>query len=93
MKNINGMLIAEIGDKSRDGLLVISNTDWNHNGTMYVTVRELVGQEPTKSVIRRARALARRTLSYPEKTRSSRVVRIWFNSGSWYMEFAVTRND
>lgn len=89
----------EIGDMSRDGLLQITDTNWDHNGTLKVTVREMIGQRwedypgGRNNVIRRARTLARRALMYPEKTRSSEVVRTWFAEGSSHVTFAVSRND
>lgn len=89
------------GDMSRDGLLQITDARWNSNETMYVIVREMVGQKWSDypggqdNVIRRARTLARRALvEYSTgQTRSSAVVRTWFAQGSSHVTFAVSRND
>lgn len=89
----------EIGDYSRDGLLQITDTHWDGNGTLNVTVRELVGQRweeypgNGKNVLRRARTLARGALVHPNKTRSSAIVRRWFANGCSHVTFAVSRND
>lgn len=85
-----------IGSCSSDGLLEIVDTRWDSNGTMYVTVRELVGGFDSwtvsrTNVIRRMRRLARRALSYPDKTRSSRVTKVWESNGCAHVSFAVSR--
>lgn len=82
-----------IGDGSRDGLLIITDTQWDFNGTLRVTVRERIGTGCWVGglPIRRMRALARRALSYPERTRTSRVVRQWSHGGSDHVTFAVSR--
>jgi hypothetical protein len=82
-----------IGDSSRDGLLIITDTHWNNNGTMFVTIRERIGSGCWIGglPIKRMRRLARRTLSYPEKTRTSRVVRKWSHDGCDHVKFAVSR--
>lgn len=91
--------LPTIGDTSRDGLLQITDTTWDHNGTIKVTVRELIGQRwedypgGKEQVIRRARTLARSTLMHPEHTRSSRVLRTWFAEGCSHVTFAVSRNS
>lgn len=89
----------KIGDTSRDGLLQITDTNWNHNGTLRVTVREMIGQRweeypgGRNNVIRRARTLARRALPHPERTRSSKVIRTWVAEGESHVTFAVSRNN
>ena len=89
-----------IGDFSHDGMLQITDTNWNSNGTLRVTVREMVGQKWSDypggqdNVIRRARTLARRALPeyYKGQTKSSKVIRTWFAQGSSHVTFAVSRN-
>lgn len=87
----------ELGDYSTDGLLQVMDTSWDSNGTLRVTVRERIGglsswALPKRLVIARMRRLARRCLMYPEKTRSSRVVREFHADGCFYVTFAVSRN-
>lgn len=90
------MTTAEIGTRSRNGLYEITDTNWDSNGTMRVTVRELIGEkELPKARIVSMRRLARRAL--PEyrqgQTRKSpEVNRVWHN-GSWHITFAVSRNN
>jgi hypothetical protein len=87
------MRTLAIGDQSRDGLVQITDTRWDHNGTLFVTVRELIGGHAwTGGVpIEKMRRLARRALPYPEKTRSSRLVRTWYAGGCDHATFAVSR--
>jgi hypothetical protein len=82
-----------IGDYSRNGLLQIVDTQWDSNGTLLVTVRELIGDRVLVDAtsIERMRRLARRALMYPEKTRSSRVVRTFYADGCTHVTFAVSR--
>jgi len=86
-----------IGDSSRDGLLMITDTSWDNNGTLRVTVAEMIGGHAwsisERNLIRRMRRLARRALPYPEHTRSSRLVSTWYANGQQYATFAVSRND
>lgn len=85
-----------IGATSRDGLLQITDTSWDGNGTLRVTVRETVGgmgSWPNGLPIAAMRRLARRALMYPERTRSSRVLRTWYAEGTWHVTFAVSRLD
>ena len=91
----NGQTIATIGDMSRNGLLQIVGTSWNHNGTLFVTVRELIGDHALVAAtsIERMRRLARRALMYPELTRSSRVVRRFYADGCTHVTFAISRNE
>lgn len=89
--------VLEIGDYSRDGLLQIADTNWDSNGTLRVTVRELIGGGDSGWIggmpIRRMRNLARRAIMYPENTRSSRVVSKDNGDGqdSGRVTFAVSR--
>lgn len=87
------MEVLEIGDTSRDGMLVITDRAWDHNGTLRVTVRENIGAGCWVGglPVERMRRLARRALPYPEKTRSSRVVRRWVAQGCEHVTFAVSR--
>ena len=85
--------VLTIGDTSRDGLLQIIDTNWDSNGTMRVTVRELIGTGCWVGglPIQRMRALARRAIDHPEKTRSSRVIRKFSYGGCDFVTFAVSR--
>lgn len=85
--------VLTIGDRSRDGLLEIADTRWDHNGTMFVTVRELIGTGCWVGglPIERMRRLARRAIHHPDRTRSSRVVRQHSHDGCDYVTFAVSR--
>lgn len=86
--------VATIGDRNQDGTLEITDTSWNGNGTLQVTVRDLVGTSGSRVggfPIRQARTLARRALMYPDQTRSSRVVRSWDAQGSAHVTIAVSR--
>lgn len=86
-----------IRDASRDGLLVITDTAWDHNGTLRVTVAEMIGErlDPDsrryRNTVKRARRLARRAIMHPEKTRSSRLLRSWYATGQTHFTFAVSR--
>lgn len=82
-----------IGDRTRDGLLEITDTSWDYNGTLRVTVRELIGSGGWVDgfPVARARRLARRALQHPETIRSSRVVRRWHHAGCEHVTFAVSR--
>lgn len=90
-----------INDTSRDGYLQITDTRWDSNGTMFVTVRELIGGKcwnpaltPLDShgyPLAKARRLARRAISHPEQTRSSRVVNRFTDGGCDAVTFAVSR--
>jgi hypothetical protein len=82
-----------IHDTSRDGLLEITDTRWDGNGTMFVTVRERVGTGCWAGglPVARMRTLARRALSHPETIRSSRAIRRWSQGGCDHVTFAVSR--
>lgn len=85
----------EIGAVSRNGLLQIVDTRWDSNGTLSVTVRELIGDHVLVDAtsIERMRRLARRALMYPELTRSSRVTRRFYADGCTHVTFAISRNE
>jgi hypothetical protein len=85
--------VLKIGATTRDGLLEITDTRWDNNGTMFVTVRELIGTGCWVDglPIARMRRLARRAINQPELTRTSRVVRQWSHGGCDHVTFAVSR--
>jgi hypothetical protein len=87
------MATVEIGARNRAGDLVIADTAWDYNGTLRVTVRELVGLSGNEPLpIERMRRFARRALSHPETIRSSRLVRTDHNAGCGALAtFAVSR--
>ena len=89
------MTPLQIGDRSRDGLLRISDTSWDSNGTLRVTVTELIGSGcwtlSEAQLIAKARRFARRALMYPETITGSPLVRTWHAQGSQHFTFAVTR--
>lgn len=80
-----------IGDFSRDGLAQIVDTSWDSNGTMKVTVREMIGQPIDPNMLARMRRLARSAISHPELTRQSRAGRAYFTEGSYRITFYVSR--
>lgn len=84
-----------IGDSTRDGLLIITDTSWDHNGTLRVTVRERMGTGCWDGgvPVERMRRLARRAIMYPELTRSSRLERRWDADGCTHITFALSRLD
>ena len=81
--------VLSIGDSSRDGMFQITDTDWDSNGTMRVTVRHLLDMSYHPEFIRAMRRLARRAVHMPQLTRSSRVVNVDGSS----VTFAVSRLD
>lgn len=83
--------MLKVGDRSHDGRLEIAETSWDHNGTLTVTVRETAAASSADLPIDRARSLARRALMYPERTRSSRVLRRYTADGHRHVTFAVSR--
>ena len=84
--------VLTIGDRNPDGTLEITDTAWDSNGTMRVTVRELFGErEIPPNRLRAMRRLARRAIHHPEKTTSSRVIRTFYSNGSMAATFAVSR--
>ncbi len=64
----------KVGDTDRAGTMQIVATDWDHNGTLRVTVACPFPR--TQKSDDAARRLARRAITYPEKTRSSRLIRV-----------------
>ena len=90
------MTTLTIHDQSRDGLLEIADTAWDHNGTLRVTVRELIGGGAIswpggKLPVAAMRRLARRALDHPDKTRSSRLIRTFEDQSCGFATFAVSR--
>lgn len=86
--------IAEIRDRNYADTVEIVDTNWDSNGTLKVTVRELIGEaSPGVNRMRQARRLARRALMYPENTRSSAVIREFYADGSTHWTFAVSRHE
>jgi hypothetical protein len=86
----------EIGTYSRNGLYQITDTSWDSNGTLRVTVREMIGeQELPKARLEAMRKFARRALpEYREgQTRSARTIRTWYATGQMHATFAVSRNE
>ena len=85
-----------IGDISRNSLYQITDTNWDSNGTMRVTVRELIGErELPKARLEAMRRFARRALpEYHEgQTKGARTIRTWYAEGCSHATFAVTRNS
>lgn len=83
----------EINDYNRAGNLQIVDTNWDHNGTLRVTVRDLTysGKDNTEAM----RRLARRAASKPETTRSAKTVRKFtahYDREVPMATFAVSRN-
>lgn len=86
----------EIGAYSRNGLYQITDTNWDNNGTLSVTVREMIGErEMPKPRLEAMRRFARRALpEYREgQTKSAATVRTWFANGQSHATFAVSRLD
>jgi len=81
-----------IGDTSRNGMYQITDTNWDHNGTLRVTVRELYGVSMVgPQMLEAMRRLARRALSHPDQTRSARTARTFYADGCSHATFAVSR--
>lgn len=87
-----------IGDFSRDGLLQITGKSWDSNGTMTVSVREMIGGADGwiggwPRVRAKMRRFAKRAL--PEyhvgQTKSVRFVRTWSSGGCTHATFLVSR--
>lgn len=87
-----------IGDKSADGLLQIVDTSWAADGSMHVTVRELIGgfqgwALPERLVIERMRRHARKAAALrPETIKSSRLVRKFYAESCHYATFAIVKH-
>lgn len=87
------MAIAEIGDTNPQGTVQIIDTNWDSNGTLRVTVREMIGEiKPPDTRLKQARRLARRALAHPRLTKSSRVTRTFYVDNSTHWTFAVSRH-
>lgn len=85
--------MTEVGMKGRqDPSIEVTETHWNHNGTLFVTVRS--EHEVDTLRLRRMRRLARRALPEyrPGQTRSSRVTSREDGTPT-YVTFAVSRNE
>lgn len=93
------MATAKIGSTNREGSVQIVDTRWDSNGTLFVTVRELLGGGAVSwdggrdAYLSRMRRLARRALEHPEQTRSVRAVREFYADGCAHVTFAVSRLD
>lgn len=90
------MSTVSIGDFSRNGLYQITDTSWDSNGTLRVTVREMIGErEMPKARLEAMRRFARRALpEYHEgQTKGAATVRVWYAQGCSHATFAVTRNE
>jgi len=86
------MTTLTVHDRSRCDLYEITCTRWDGNGTLFVTVRETIGErEISPRRLAAMRRLARRAIDHPERTRSARTVRTWFAQGSSHATFAVSR--
>ena len=90
----------EIGAVNRSGLAQIVDTRWDSNGTLTVTVREMIGGFDSwiggkARALRVMRDLARRALPEYHKgqTKGARLVRTFYADGGHYATFAVTRNE
>ena len=93
------MEALEIGTTSKDGLVQITDTSWDGNGTLLVTVRELIGGFDgwiggKARAVRKMRDFARRALPeyYDGQTVSVKVIRTWTAQGGSHATFAVSRN-
>lgn len=82
----------KVGDTNRAGTMEVTATHWNSNGTLYVTVA--CPWPRTQKTEDAARRLARRCIMYPEKTRSSRLIRVsdtLDDANRMFLTFAVSR--
>lgn len=83
---------AQIGSRNPAGTYEITDTNLSHDGVLRVTVRELMGVRALSDKdVATMRRLARRALPYPEKTKSSRMLRSWYSGGCSHATFAVSR--
>lgn len=81
---------------NRDGTLEIVDTNWDSNGTLRVTVRELVGHGCyAGDFIRNARRLARKALPeyFEGQTKSAKLMRRFTADSCEHATFAVSRID
>lgn len=81
--------VIEIGDRSKNDMYVLTDTNWDSNGTLRVTVRQLLDMDHHPEMIPAMRRFARRAIHHPDKTRSSRVL----HSNGSSTTFAVSRNE
>lgn len=85
-----------VGDISRNGMYQITDTSWDSNGTLRVTVRERYGVSMFgPQMLEAARRFARRALTehYKGETKSARTIRTWYADGCSHATFAVSRNE
>lgn len=86
----------EIHDLNRAGTLEITDTNWDSNGTLRVTVRELYGHRswglPKAKQERAVRDFARQAISHPHLTQSARIVKRWHGQSTDHWTVAVSRN-
>jgi hypothetical protein len=83
---------VKLGDISRNGLYQITDTSWDSNGTLRVTVRELIGERGiSKARLEAMRRFARRALAHQDQTKSAKTIRTWYNQGCSHATFAVSR--
>lgn len=76
------------GDLSRNGLYQITDMAWNTNGTLRVTVREMIGErELPKSKLEAMRRFARRALPSVSGTKT---IRTWYAQGCSHATFTLT---
>ena len=90
------IMTLEIGDSNRNDTVRITDTRWDSNGTMFVTVREMIGGYESwaggrRAAVRAMRATARRAIHHQDKTRKSPLVREWYANGQHHATFAVSR--
>lgn len=80
-----------IGDRTKDGLIEITDTNWAGYSLMRVTVRELIGSKCwDKFPLRRMRALASRAYPAPFTVRTARVVNRFASGGSDHVTFLLS---
>lgn len=79
-----------IHDTNSDGTLEIADTNWDHNGSLRVTIRDLeyILQSAKREL--RARNLARQALDHAEGTH---FVRRFIADGAMFTTFTVTRPE
>lgn len=91
--------IATNGDRDRLNTFKVTSTVWDHNGILHVEVTDLTGQhgcveDLPRRDIERARALARRCLMHPERTRCAPLCGSHHNDQHrLVLKFAVSRMD
>ena len=91
--------IATNGDRDRFDTFEVVSTVWDHNGILFVEVTDITGshrsvEDLPRRDIERARALARRCLMHPEKTRCAPLRGTRYdNQHRLVLKFAVSRID